>query len=112
MAAKSSDRIRYEELAKSTMGHPFPLLTISSPANLARLDVIRAGRLCEKFDVILFASQSQNSILNGTRGAWIRPEYRGGLGDEGSRAIEEFVRAGGTLVALYEAAHFAIDVLG
>ncbi|HLE37557.1 MAG TPA: M14 family zinc carboxypeptidase, partial [Candidatus Acidoferrales bacterium] len=44
MAARSSDRVRYEELAKSTMGHPFPLVAISSPANLARLDDIRSAQ--------------------------------------------------------------------
>jgi len=75
-------------------------------------DDIRAGKLAEKFDVILFASQSKNSILNGMRGAWQRPEYRGGIGDDGSRAIQAFVRAGGTLVTLDDAADFAIDELG
>ena len=73
---------------------------------------IRAGGLAEKFDVILFASQSKSSILNGSRGEWVRPEYRGGLGEEGSRAIEDFVRSGGTLVTLDDAADFAIDTLG
>ncbi|HEV8384023.1 MAG TPA: M14 metallopeptidase family protein [Candidatus Acidoferrales bacterium] len=73
---------------------------------------IRAGRLGEKFDVIVFASQSKNSILNGNRGEWVRPEYRGGLGDDGAKAIEEFVRGGGTIVALDDSTDFAIDTLG
>ncbi|MBI1737968.1 MAG: hypothetical protein HYR58_01810, partial [Acidobacteria bacterium] len=73
---------------------------------------IRAGKLAEKYDVIVFASQSKNAILNGNRGEWVRPEYRGGLGDEGAKAVEEFVRAGGTLVVLDDAADFAIDTLG
>jgi hypothetical protein len=75
-------------------------------------DDIRAGKLNEKYDVIVFASQSKNSILNGSRGEWVRPEYRGGLGDEGTKAIEDFVRAGGTIVALDDASDFAIDTLG
>jgi len=72
---------------------------------------IRAGKLAENFDVILFASQSRNSILNGTRGEWQRPEYRGGIGEEGTRAMQEFVKSGGTLVTLDEAADFAIEEL-
>jgi hypothetical protein len=35
---KTSDRIRFEELGKSTMGQPFVMATISSPENLARLE--------------------------------------------------------------------------
>jgi hypothetical protein len=75
-------------------------------------DDIRAGKLSEKYDVILFASQAKNSILNGSRGQFIRPEYRGGISAEGSRALDEFVRAGGTLVTMDAASEFAIDELG
>jgi murein tripeptide amidase MpaA len=35
---QASDRVVFEELGKSTMGKPFVVATISSPANLARLD--------------------------------------------------------------------------
>ncbi len=73
---------------------------------------IRAGKLGDRYDVIVFASQSKNSILNGTRGEFQRPEYRGGIGEDGAKAIEDFVQGGGTLVTLDEAADFAIDSLG
>ena len=36
--AKVTDRFKYEEIGKSTMGNPYVLTTISSPENLARLD--------------------------------------------------------------------------
>ena len=35
--AKSTDRVKYEELGKTTMGAPYVLVTISAPANLARM---------------------------------------------------------------------------
>jgi hypothetical protein len=82
------------------------------PYSSVHNEEISAGKLAEKFDVILFASQSKNSILNGNRGDWVRPEHRGGLGEDGTRAIREFVRAGGTLITLDEASDFAIDELG
>ncbi|MGH9328897.1 MAG: M14 family zinc carboxypeptidase, partial [Vicinamibacterales bacterium] len=36
--AKTTSRLKYEELGKTTMGHPYVLATISAPENLARLD--------------------------------------------------------------------------
>jgi len=38
----ASDRVRFEELGKTTMGAPFVMATISSPENLARLAEYRA----------------------------------------------------------------------
>src|SRR5262245_22837473 len=34
LLAKQTDRIKYEELGKTTMGNSYPLLRISSPENL------------------------------------------------------------------------------
>ena len=42
--AANSDRVTFEELGKSTMGHPYVLVKMSSPENLARMD-----RLVEKY---------------------------------------------------------------
>src|ERR1044071_7094517 len=34
---RASDRVKFEELGKTTLGRPFVVATISSPANLAKL---------------------------------------------------------------------------
>lgn len=38
LLAKSTDRVKFEELGKTTMGNSYALLKISSPQNLARFD--------------------------------------------------------------------------
>ena len=38
LLAKTTDRVKYEELGKTTMGNSYALLRISSPQNLARFD--------------------------------------------------------------------------
>jgi hypothetical protein len=73
---------------------------------------VRAGKLRDRFDVIVFPDQNPNAIVNGANAPNIRPEYRGGIGDEGIAAIREFVARGGTLVTLGAASDLAIDRLG
>ena len=43
------------------------------------------GKLRDKFDVVIFPDQNPNAIVSGATGQNIRPEYRGGIGDEGNR---------------------------
>ncbi|MGH7553468.1 MAG: hypothetical protein ACREMQ_10640, partial [Longimicrobiales bacterium] len=71
---------------------------------------IRAGNLRRDFDVIVLQSQSPSSIREGNSAGSLPPEYTGGVGAEGARALEEFVRGGGRLVAIEEAADFAIEL--
>ncbi|MBC7187978.1 MAG: hypothetical protein H5U38_13170 [Calditrichaeota bacterium] len=40
---QASDKLQVVELGKSTMGHPFIMAIISSPANMARLDELKAN---------------------------------------------------------------------
>jgi hypothetical protein len=70
---------------------------------------IRSGKLREKFDVILLADQQPQSILDGNSFKSIRPEYRGGIGEEGLQALREFIGQSGTLVALGSSCDLIID---
>ncbi|MGJ5817633.1 M14 family zinc carboxypeptidase [Paludibaculum fermentans] len=93
---------------------------------------LRAADLRSRFDTIILAQQTMNSILHGTREGERsgrgepqgeaahnvqRPEFTGGIGVEGVRSLQEFVKQGGTLVALDSAtelplALFPIGVRG
>lgn len=73
---------------------------------------IRAGRLEDDYDVLLFQSQSAASIRRGHAPGSLPEQYTGGLGDEGSEAVREFVEAGGRLVVVEEAAEFAVELFG
>ncbi len=70
---------------------------------------IKAGKLLEKFDVIVMPDQQPRDILTGNNFKTIREEYRGGIGDEGVEALREFVRSGGTLVAMGASCDLLID---
>lgn len=70
---------------------------------------VRAGRLHERFDVVVLADQSPGSIVEGGRGGAVPPEYRGGIGEAGVDALKAFVAAGGTLVTLGAACDLAIE---
>lgn len=70
---------------------------------------VRAGGLRATFDAIILADQQPRDIVNGYRGAIIRPEYSGGIGEEGVDALRAFVRAGGTLITLGAASELAIE---
>lgn len=78
----------------------------------------RKGALRQRFDTIVLASQTAASILHGTRpgegraGAVTapqRPEYSGGITLAGLAALDEFVRAGGTLLAFDTATELPVQ---
>ena len=79
--------------------------TVIAPAD------VRAGDLSSRYDVILMASDSPRSIMEGFASGTVPPRYAGGIGDVGARAIDAFVRAGGTLVCINQSANFAITAL-
>ncbi|MGH9673659.1 MAG: M14 family metallopeptidase, partial [Bryobacteraceae bacterium] len=74
---------------------------------------VRKGGLRARFDAVVLASQSADSILHGARSGepasrgragevavLQRPEFTGGIGIDGLQHLEQFVRDGGTLIAL------------
>ena len=70
---------------------------------------IKAGKLADRFDAIVFADQAPASIVAGNESPSVRPDYRGGIGEDGVKALKEFVSAGGTLVLLGNAVDLAIE---
>jgi hypothetical protein len=82
--------------------YEFPYTTVHN-------DDVKAGKLREKFDAIVLPDARAAAILNGNTGKTTPPEYRGGIGDEGWNALAEFVRQGGTLVAMGDACGLLIE---
>jgi hypothetical protein len=70
-----------------------------------------ADSLGARFDVIVLAENGRRSIVEGFSEGTVPPRYAGGLGASGVRALDAFVRGGGTLVCLNGASTFAIDEL-
>jgi len=70
---------------------------------------VRAGKLNDKYESIVISDESPKDILNGYKGGTMPPEYTGGLGPAGVKALREFVEQGGTLVCLNRASTFAIE---
>lgn len=82
---------------------------------------IQQGGLRARFDTIILASQTAQSILHGTRAGerttgrqgedldvQQRPEFTGGLELSGLNEVERFVREGGTLLAFDQAVELPV----
>ena len=70
---------------------------------------VRAGNLNASWDVIILPDSSREAIVDGraSREGYFEelpPEYSGGIGKEGLRALRDFVEKGGTLITLARAA--------
>jgi len=70
---------------------------------------IQAGHLRERYDAIVFAEAGARQIMEGMAPGTVPGQYAGGIGDAGAQALRDFVRDGGTLVALGNATLFAIE---
>ncbi len=81
------------------------------PYALIHNQEVKAGNLRQRFDVIVLPDQRERDILGGIDYKTIVPEYRGGIGDQGWKSIQDFISNGGTVVALGEASNLLIDKL-
>jgi hypothetical protein len=72
---------------------------------------VRAGELGSRYDVIVIADMRAGSIVDGFAKGSVPARYAGGIGAEGVRELDAFVRQGGTLVTLNGSSRFAIDAL-
>ncbi len=79
-------------------------------ASVYNHDVV-AGDLGDRFDVVIIADISANQIVDGYEKGGVPPRYAGGIGSAGVRALDDFVRSGGTLVTWNEGSEFAVEHL-
>ena len=78
--------------------------------NLVPADFRAATGLADRIDVLVIADEARG-LLDGYAEGVVPPQYVGGIGGDGVRAIDAFVRGGGTLVCFNRSALFAIDQL-
>ena len=79
------------------------------PYSRIRAAAIKDGKLRDRFDAILIANQPKQSLIDGLKQEWIRPEDRAGIGPEGVAALKQFVEDGGTLITLGSAGLMPVE---
>ena len=84
----------------------------------------QAGQSRDLIDVLILPNDSSAYITGDKVEEWWKsqgkqgqplpscPEYKDGIGEEGTKIVKEFVQKGGVLAALNDATGFAIDKLG
>ncbi len=90
------------------------------PYTLIHNEDFQRGDLHKRFDTIIFAQQTAESILHGNKGGEAaartrtaglvpRPEHTGGIAVEGVANLDRFVKAGGTMIALSSASELPMQ---
>ncbi|MFT4539809.1 MAG: hypothetical protein ACI841_003171 [Planctomycetota bacterium] len=82
------------------------------PYESVRNEAINAGNLSDAFDVLILPDLSASQLDSGRTPGSVPVAFEGGLAPEGAMAIEEFVRGGGTLIAMGGSADWTIDLFG
>jgi len=80
------------------------------PYTVVRNEMIRAGQLGDFLDVLVLPSLGDRQLDRGRAPGSVPERYSGGLDPEGAAAVEEFVRSGGTLVAVGASAVWAAEL--
>ncbi|HUU33611.1 MAG TPA: hypothetical protein VMW48_06080, partial [Vicinamibacterales bacterium] len=78
--------------------------------NLAPGDLHGAVALADRIDVLIIGDEAR-SLMDGYAAGVVPPQFTGGIGADGVRALDAFVRGGGTLVCFNRSGLFAIDQL-
>ena len=84
--------------------------TFELPYAVVRNEMVRAGQLNDFLDVLVLPSLRDRQLDQGRSPGSVPEKYSGGLDPEGAAAVEEFVRAGGTLVAVGSSAGWAAEL--
>jgi hypothetical protein len=77
-----------------------------------RNEMLRAGGLSDLLDVLILPGVGARQLDDGRAHGSVPAAYSGGLDPEGAVAVEEFVRGGGTLVAVEDSCAWAIELFG
>jgi hypothetical protein len=89
----------------------YVLDTDAIPYVTVRNEMLRAGDLAAFIDVLIIPSISPGTLDAGRPAGTAPTPLVGGLAPEGATAVEEFVRGGGTLIAIGSASKWAIDLV-
>ena len=81
-----------------------------SPRSIYNADIRSAG-LRSRYDVIILPDMNGRQLMNGFAAGAVPGQYAGGIERSGLANLQEFVEAGGTLVAFNQAASALIPLL-
>lgn len=76
-----------------------------------RNEMLRAGSLSAFLDVLVLPGVGAEDLDKGRASGSVPDEFAGGLDPEGAVAVEEFVRQGGTLIAVGGSTKWAIELM-
>ena len=80
------------------------------PKSLYNAD-IRSADLKSRYDVIVLPDMSSKQLMDGFGVGIVPGQYAGGIGEDGIENLREFVREGGTLIALNRTASSLIPLM-